>query len=267
MDGSHPDRLQIAAAVSFESCEPHDVSLRDFQSKSAIQNQCHDQLPFSSCAVRFHPHRTARRHRHHRHSGRPVAAHHRQSQEKGQDCEAARTEINNIVAAIGQYEQTYSRMPVSSPAAAAANPDFTFGTTGVVGPQNQVLCPIITTGATYQANNSDVISILMDLTNFPAGTPTVNTNHMKNPQRTSFLNAQLVGDIISPGVGIRLCVSRSLGLSVYHLHGLERRQSDARWLLWDSAVVSQQTAGKPVGFNWIGSIQPTVYRRERQLRL
>jgi hypothetical protein len=45
----------------------------------------------------------------------------------------------------------------------------------------------------YTTNNSEVIAILMDLTDYPNGIPTVNTNHQKNPQRTVFLNAKMSG--------------------------------------------------------------------------
>jgi len=119
----------------------------------------------------------------------------------------AKTEINNIVAAIQQYETTYSRLPVSSPAAASANPDFTFGTVNkgsalkIVTTFNQPSVVNAGTGINYQAANCDVIAILMDLDTYPDGTPTVNTNHTKNPQRTSFLNVKMTGDTNSPGVG------------------------------------------------------------------
>ncbi len=57
-------------------------------------------------------------------------------------------------------------------------------------------------GAGYQAANCDVIAILMDLTNYPGTTiSTCNTNHIKNPQKTAFLNAKMTGDTSSSGVG------------------------------------------------------------------
>ena len=55
--------------------------------------------------------------------------------------------------------------------------------------------------------NAEVIAILMDITNYPGnGTPTINTNHVKNPQQTVFLNAQMSGDNpeLPPGVGTDL---------------------------------------------------------------
>jgi prepilin-type N-terminal cleavage/methylation domain-containing protein len=120
----------------------------------------------------------------------------------------AKTEINNIVAAIQQYDTTYSRLPVSGAAQAAANPDFTFGTINngnplVLSPAGNTTSIANTNGnTTYQAANSDVIAILMDLPLYPDGiTPTSNTNHIKNPQKTPFLNAKMTGDTISSGVG------------------------------------------------------------------
>ena len=115
----------------------------------------------------------------------------------------AKTEIQGIVAAIGHYDTLYSRPPTSAKAAQAANPDFTFGTLNLTGPKGETLQPILNNGGTgYQANNSEVISILMDQITFPVdGTPTVDTGHQRNPQQTPFLIARTAADTNSPGVG------------------------------------------------------------------
>lgn len=125
----------------------------------------------------------------------------------------AKTEMNNLVAAINQYETAYSRLPISTQAAQAAaataatgNGDFTFGTTwnsnGVVSLIKTGVTPVLNNNGTgYQGANNDIITILMDVDTFPTGTPTANANHGKNPQRTAFLNAKLTGDITSPGIG------------------------------------------------------------------
>ncbi len=43
-------------------------------------------------------------------------------------------------------------------------------------------------------SNAEVIAILMDITTYPNnGAPTINTNHVKNPQQTHFLNAKSSG--------------------------------------------------------------------------
>jgi prepilin-type N-terminal cleavage/methylation domain-containing protein len=124
----------------------------------------------------------------------------------------AKTEMQGIAAAINQYDATYSRMPVSSEAfgeATANSPDFTFGTmsnaTPVIGRNGATgtLPKILNVGGKtgYQMPNSEVMAILLDLTNYPGGTPTVNTNHIKNPQRIAFLNAKMVSDLGISGIG------------------------------------------------------------------
>jgi hypothetical protein len=57
----------------------------------------------------------------------------------------------------------------------------------------------------YQTNNSEIMAILLDMEAFPMnGQNTVNYQHAKNPQRTKFLKANMVGDRISPGIGTDL---------------------------------------------------------------
>lgn len=118
----------------------------------------------------------------------------------------AKFEMNGLVSAINSYETAYSRLPASSGAVAAAQPDFTFGTknygTNLIGKPGPMPDIENNSGTGYQAANSDVIAILMDLTNFPGTTiPTSNTNHFKNPQKTAFLNAKMTGDTGTSGVG------------------------------------------------------------------
>ena len=117
----------------------------------------------------------------------------------------AQNDSQGLVTAIQGYDSIYGRLPVSAAAQAAAaanagnaaaqNGDFTYGGTfsGV---------SVYTPG--YQATNSDVIAILMNLTNYPGGGPTVNANYVKNPQQHVFLTAKMSGDTISPGVGTDL---------------------------------------------------------------
>ena len=110
----------------------------------------------------------------------------------------AQVEIAAIVQAIKQYESTYNQLPASTAAvnaAAALNPkdDYTyggnFGTVTVEFP------------GSYKTNNAEVIAILMDLTVYPSGAPTVNHDHVKNPQKHKFLDARMVGSVTEPGVG------------------------------------------------------------------
>ncbi|HEX4646279.1 MAG TPA: type II secretion system protein, partial [Verrucomicrobiae bacterium] len=126
----------------------------------------------------------------------------------------ARTEMNGIIAAITAYEQTYSRFPASTEAAnslTANCPDFTFGTFNLAQtPPNYLndkrgnqLAHVTNTGNNnnYQNSNAEIMGILLDMTNYANGLATVNINHVKNPQRTVFLNPKFSGDATSPGVG------------------------------------------------------------------
>jgi prepilin-type N-terminal cleavage/methylation domain-containing protein len=123
----------------------------------------------------------------------------------------AQTEISQIVTAIQGYDSAYGRFPVSSAVQAAANAnagnaalqngDFTYGGTGN-NPWTPSPLGTLVNGSVL--TNSEVIAILMDITNYPGGGPTINTNHVKNPQQTKFLNAIFPSDTSSPGVGTDL---------------------------------------------------------------
>ncbi|HEX3857155.1 MAG TPA: type II secretion system protein [Verrucomicrobiae bacterium] len=114
----------------------------------------------------------------------------------------ARLEIQDLVTAIQNYDSTYGRFPVSSGVQSAANGtnDFTYGGTLLIQTSPNGLGPGI-----WSTNNSEVIAILMDITNYPDGSgATANVNYQKNPQQTAFLNAKMSGDNISSGVGTDL---------------------------------------------------------------
>jgi len=125
----------------------------------------------------------------------PVLSKAKESAKKNQ----AKIEISQIVGGILQYDSTYSRFPVSLQAQNQAvqnaqgslNPDFTYGGS------YQTAAGKVDVGTAYAdgsiASNSEVVGILMDLTNYPNGTWTVNTNYQKNPQRTIFLGAKMSG--------------------------------------------------------------------------
>lgn len=111
----------------------------------------------------------------------------------------------DIVTAVTAYNSDYGRFPVSPGAQAAANnsanSDYTYGAIF----QSPAGAWPSTIPANYSTNNSDVIAILMDYTNYPFnGSPTVNTNYQKNPRQIAYLNAKLVSDTVSPGVGTDL---------------------------------------------------------------
>jgi prepilin-type N-terminal cleavage/methylation domain-containing protein len=106
----------------------------------------------------------------------------------------ATIEISQIVGAIQQYDSVYGRFPVSSAAqnaAGAVNGDYTYG--GIFTNASNVAWPN-PIPSNYQTSNSEVMAILLDLTNYPSGLGmTINTNHQKNPQQTIFLNAKMSG--------------------------------------------------------------------------
>ena len=125
---------------------------------------------------------------------------------------AAQIQMSQLLTAIRGYESAYNRFPVSTEAmqsVAGLKEDFTFGTynvrcAGVALPgafkTPTGTYPISSMGA-YQTNNAEVVAILMDMEYYPNTLPTVNKGHVKNPQQTHFLDAQLVTDPTLPGVG------------------------------------------------------------------
>jgi prepilin-type N-terminal cleavage/methylation domain-containing protein len=114
----------------------------------------------------------------------------------------AKLDMSKISTAIASYESAYSRMPVSAAGlqSVLAQPtpaDFTFGGTFST-PTGTTL---IQSPGTYATNNSEVMAIIMDLETFPNGTPTINQGHVKNTQRTKFLEAKIVNATDLGGVG------------------------------------------------------------------
>ena len=111
----------------------------------------------------------------------------------------ARHEMIEIVNGIQQYDSVYGRFPVSTAvqdeaaknAQVGGNPDFTYG--AVFQTPNNGTMQVGTPVNSLILSNAEVITILMDLTNYPNGTATVNTNHLKNSQRTIFLDAKMSG--------------------------------------------------------------------------
>lgn len=128
----------------------------------------------------------------------------------------AKTEISNIANAIESYDSLYSRMPVSTYVQQSGSNSVTYGGsytnssgtwpstsagTGWSAGYEGFISPV----GLYITNNSDVMAILFDYTNFPNTTiPTSNTNYQKNPMQRAFLSGHFVGDAVSPGVGTDL---------------------------------------------------------------
>ncbi|HEY3860785.1 MAG TPA: prepilin-type N-terminal cleavage/methylation domain-containing protein [Verrucomicrobiae bacterium] len=128
------------------------------------------------------------------------------------------TEAVGLVGAIEQYYATYSRLPASTNAvaAAAASPgypggDFYYGTTAagtsgasiIPAGMGAIGTPNWTIPSLYQNNNSEVIAILRDDNFYPEiGTNGAQTmGHIYNPQQTSFFQAKSGITTNSPGIG------------------------------------------------------------------
>lgn len=133
----------------------------------------------------------------------------------------AQLDVGSIANAIHSYEADYSKFPVSTAAmnAAAAAPggpeDFTYGTKGVVCEGPAGLNPLdegfsttnglqkITSPGSYQTNNSEVMAVLLDIESWPdsPSRPTINKDHVKNPNRNRYLNVTMAGNNRLPGIG------------------------------------------------------------------
>jgi len=112
----------------------------------------------------------------------------------------ARLQIQDLVQQIQNYESQYSRMPISPAAQMAALNNggmFTYG--GLFPTPSSGTWPQAPLPANYYPSNTELIAILMDITNTTV--TAVNANHQKNPQQTIFLNAKMVSDPSLPGVG------------------------------------------------------------------
>ena len=112
----------------------------------------------------------------------------------------AQMEMLNLAAAIKAYEAEYHRFPSSVDAESKGKPDFTFGTTDV--PQLLPQLPLIVTGQGYEANNSEVMFILLNHINQapPILQPKIKN---RNPRNLSFFDAKMVEDDAPGGIGTR----------------------------------------------------------------
>jgi prepilin-type N-terminal cleavage/methylation domain-containing protein len=164
----------------------------------------------------------------------------------------AKTEISALVQAIEGYDSAYGRFPVSAAAlewATCQRSDFTYGTLiaqpGIMG---DFAARTVING-TYSLNNSEVVAILMDITNYPNNYQfTINTNHMKNPQQTKFLSATMSGDTNLPGVGPDLVYRDPWGNP--YIITLDLNYDDqCNDPFYNQQNVSQANVGNPTGLN------------------
>jgi len=112
----------------------------------------------------------------------------------------AKKQMAMIVVGVSSYETTYGPSPVSAAAVssvASSGDDFTFGGSYKTpsGMYN------VQASGAYHADNSEIMSVLLDLERFGNGQPTINQGHIKNPQQRNFLPATTSGDNSLPGIG------------------------------------------------------------------
>lgn len=163
----------------------------------------------------------------------------------------AQIEMAQIVNAVQQYESTYNRFPVSSNAqywAGTQGEDYTYGVDFLQAKFPGL--PVPGFYSRYTTNNSEVMAILMDITSYPTlpPRPTINVNHSKNTQKSPFLQAHMVADTVSPGVGQDLVYRDPWGNPYIISFDLNYDQK-TRDIFYRLAAVSRQPTGGSVGYN------------------
>ncbi|MDD9865821.1 MAG: prepilin-type N-terminal cleavage/methylation domain-containing protein [Verrucomicrobiales bacterium] len=123
----------------------------------------------------------------------------------------AKTEMQNIAAAVRQYNAEYNRYPMPTKIADSltlASPDYTYGTMHMTGSRASLLknkagenLPKIASPGRIQVSNAELVSILQGTEVFRNGRPTSNRNHKLNPRKVKFLNAREATSVSEPGVG------------------------------------------------------------------
>ena len=102
-------------------------------------------------------------------------------------------EEQGIVTAIQAYDQDYGRFPITKQEQQfAGTNDFTTGLVQNPQPNVSWTTPVPVPSYSYD-NNSNVVAILMDLTAYPNGSQTQNTNHQYNPKSVGYLTAKMSG--------------------------------------------------------------------------
>jgi prepilin-type N-terminal cleavage/methylation domain-containing protein len=166
---------------------------------------------------------------------------------KAAQVKKARLEISDIVNAITRYETTYSRYP--STVTPGTGGDFTYG-----GSAYGIITGTLP-GPAWNTNNSEVIAILMDLTQYPNGASnTVNFGHAKNTQQVKFLNAKMVSDTVSSGVGTDLVYRDPWG-NPYIISMDLNYDENTEDQFYKLQSVSKQSGGTAAGIN--GLYNPT----------
>lgn len=105
----------------------------------------------------------------------------------------AKTEMQQIEQAIVAFKATYSHWPMPSETLRQDTSDFTYGTFGV---DMKERISVINPRPRHQANNSEIVAILMAVPH-----PTYNPDHTNNPLKKEFLNPKRATDDGKWGLG------------------------------------------------------------------
>jgi prepilin-type N-terminal cleavage/methylation domain-containing protein len=190
----------------------------------------------------------------------------------------ASTEIQNLMGAINQYQGTYGRYPTTKDTrtkaidvptgnSIGAAPDFTYGTYKTFYASGSVTTPtdtvvskkgdqttILTSkvGSPIQANNSEVMAILMDVKDWTSG----QKGNSENPQHQRFFDPKAVDNNTSPGLG-KDGVYRDPWSHAYIISFDMNYDNQTRDAVYRQDVVSKQDAtGK--GFNGLFQSDKTI---------
>ena len=160
----------------------------------------------------------------------------------------AQKEIGQIVVAFHEYEADYSHLPISSAATGAAGArkeDFTFG--GLLRTPTGSF-DVSVPGLSYQANNSEIMAVLLDRTNYPStGLPTINAGSVRNTQHKRFLEIGTVNETNSPGIGPDLVCRDPWGTPYIITSDLNNDQKACDGF-YRRQKVSQMQTGQPTGY-------------------
>jgi prepilin-type N-terminal cleavage/methylation domain-containing protein len=193
----------------------------------------------------------------------------------------AKQEMTTIIGAVNSYQAAYGRMPASANARAslsdAAAPDFTWGT---VQNSGKSLAPTLLNqrgnapfvgnlaSGSWQANNSELVTILNDIIVDLQGNPTANYNHNLNPQQTKFLDGfKSVNWLRNPsGAGAGIGKPRGIGPdnvlrdpwgNPYIISLALNYDGKCRDGFYSQAAVSRQANSGTLGFNGLRQSDPT----------
>jgi prepilin-type N-terminal cleavage/methylation domain-containing protein len=156
-------------------------------------------------------------------------------------------EMALIVNAIQEYETGNNHFPVSRNATASVqsgNEDFTFG--GVFKAPSGMFT--VQAAGSYHADNSEPMSVLLDLEKFGNGQPTINQGHVLNTQHKIYLTVKFSGDTSSPGLGTDAVLRDAWGTPFVITIDLND-DNKARDAFYKLPGVSQDPANASLGLN------------------